>query len=86
MECANSTIQGYATLMSRSFFFNKNKNKKLFLTFPAKIMLTFHCENNFGNKIPFTAHYHLEVQANPPKMAPKNRCYVSIYGRNGIIP
>ena len=34
--------------------FSLNKNKKLFLNFPAKIVLTFHCENNFGNKIPFT--------------------------------
>ena len=37
-------------------------------------------------KKPLIRHYHLEVQANPPKNAQKKRCYFSIYGKNGIIP
>ena len=32
------------------------------------------------------SHYHLEVQANPPKIAQKNDAIFSIYGRNGINP
>ena len=32
------------------------------------------------------SHYHLEVQANPQKMAQKTYAIFSIYGRNGIIP
>ena len=31
-------------------------------------------------------HYHLEVQANPQKMAQKIDAIFSIYGKNGIIP
>ena len=31
-------------------------------------------------------HYHLQVQANPKKMAQKTDAIFSIYGKNGIIP
>ena len=31
-----------------------------------------------------TIHYHLEVQANPKKMAQKTDAIFSIYGRNGV--
>ena len=31
-------------------------------------------------------HYHLQVRANPKKMAQKNDAIFSIYGRNGINP
>ena len=41
---------------------------------------TFDCES-----IVFV-HYHLQVQANPKKMAQKNDAIFSIYERNGIIP
>ena len=33
----------------------------------------------------YSAHYHLEVQTNPKKMAKKTDASFSIYGRNGII-
>ena len=44
--------------------------------------------NNFGQKIRLVpaVHYHLEVQANPKKIAQKTDAIFTIYGRNRIIP
>ena len=48
------------------------------------IVLGFSAPKNYVSMY-LLLHYYLVVQANQKKIVQKNRCYFSIYGRNGII-
>ena len=61
----------------------------------AQLPTTFHDQENQCTLLQhilcmkgmqYTAHYHLQVQANPKKIAPKRDAIFSIYERNGIMP